>query len=98
MTIKKIKPIHAILVETADGTYTRYSPQNWTERMGESDETVYDCTELEAAFQKFASTYDNEDAGPPYFGGQVWNKTITQDDLTKAYQDGYRQGVNPQML
>jgi len=36
--------------------YTRYSADNWSVRMGESDEPVYDnetIAELEAAFQKW---------------------------------------------
>jgi hypothetical protein len=32
--------------------YTRHSANNWSVRMGESDESEYDCKELEEAFQK----------------------------------------------
>ena len=56
MNIKSTKSTTIHFVETdEDGytLYTRYSADNWTVRMGESDESVYDCDELEAAFQAF---------------------------------------------
>lgn len=41
----------------------------------------------------------NETApAPPFYGPQIYEKTLCHDDIIKAYQDGYRQGVNPQML
>lgn len=33
--------------------YTRRSADNWTVRMGESDEPLYDCAEIEGKFQEF---------------------------------------------
>jgi hypothetical protein len=35
--------------------YTRHSSENWTVTMGESDETVYDCEEMEKLFQEWLS-------------------------------------------
>jgi len=35
--------------------YTRHSSENWTVTMGESDEPVYDCEELEKLFQEWGS-------------------------------------------
>lgn len=32
--------------------YTRHGPNHWTVRMGESDELVYDCKELEQLFSE----------------------------------------------
>jgi len=37
-------------------SYTRYSSDNWYVRMGESDEPVYDCEEIEALFQEYIKT------------------------------------------
>lgn len=47
------QPIICFVVETEDASYTRYSEDCWFERMGESDEPVYDCTELEELFQDY---------------------------------------------
>jgi hypothetical protein len=41
-------------VETDESNYsfyTRYDADNWTKRMGESDEPIFDCEELERQFQ-----------------------------------------------
>ena len=35
--------------------YTRHSSENWTVTMGESDEPIYDCEELEKVFQEWVS-------------------------------------------
>ena len=35
--------------------YTRYSADSWTVTMGESDEQVYDCADLEEAYQLWKS-------------------------------------------
>ena len=44
--------IHFVTTDEEDYyKYTRYSATNWTVRMGESDEPVYDCEELESMFQ-----------------------------------------------
>jgi hypothetical protein len=63
MNIKSVTPQTVHFVET-DGDdlyqYTRYGADNWTVRMGESDEPVYRCEELEAAFQAFLSANDSD--------------------------------------
>lgn len=54
MKIKSVTQGNAYCVKTdEDGwnEYTRYSANNWTVRMGESDESIYETQELEAAFQ-----------------------------------------------
>ena len=33
--------------------YFRYSSDNWERRYGESTEPVYDCKDIEVAYQKF---------------------------------------------
>jgi hypothetical protein len=46
------------VVETDNADFprhTRYGPNSWTVTMGESEEPVYDCAELEAAFQAFTA-------------------------------------------
>lgn len=59
--MKIVKAIRKVIhfVETDEKSYrdhTRYGPDSWTVRMGESDEQVYDCAELEEAFQAFLKT------------------------------------------
>ncbi len=54
MIIKEVVKSTVFLVTTDEDVYneyTRYSATNWTVRMGESDEPVYDCKELEDLFQ-----------------------------------------------
>lgn len=54
MKIKEIRKAEVHFIETDEEDYyryTRYSATNWTVIMGESDEPVYDCEELEAMFQ-----------------------------------------------
>ena len=61
MNIKSVTPQTVHFVETDGGDiyqYTRYGANSWTVRMGESDEQVYDCEELEAAFQAFNHLVD----------------------------------------
>lgn len=61
MRIVSIKPIKAHRVTTDEPDYheyTRYAPDSWTVTMGESDESVYDCAELEKEFQKFLKDKD----------------------------------------
>lgn len=53
--ITEIHEFTAHRVETKDNTYTRYSSMCWTIVMGESEEPVYDCNELEEAYQKYIS-------------------------------------------
>lgn len=59
MTIQEVHPIASHLVVTDEkpwNVYTRYGPDSWMQRMGESYEPVYECAELEAAFQAFIAT------------------------------------------
>lgn len=53
--ITEIREFTAHRVETQDNIYTRYSSMCWTIVMGESEEPVYDCAELEEAYQKCRS-------------------------------------------
>ncbi len=70
-TPKKIKPkefeisitgtreatIHYVATNEEElNSYTRHSATNWTVTMGESEEQVYDCEELEALFQGYIKT------------------------------------------
>jgi hypothetical protein len=68
MKIIEVRQITAHVVETDSKdfpTHTRYGQNSWTVTMGESDEQVYDCAELEAAFQAFiASNAKLNDSGP----------------------------------
>ena len=55
MKIKSIRKIESFRVETDDDElydYTRHSSDCWYVRMGESDEPVYDCEEMEELFQQ----------------------------------------------
>lgn len=55
MKIKKITKseiFHVVTDEAGYYEYIRHSATCWTRTMGESDEPVYDCEELEALFQK----------------------------------------------
>lgn len=58
--ITKIKEFTAHTI-WADEMYTRYSPVLWTVRTGESVEQVYDCDELEEAYQKYKSEINKLD-------------------------------------
>jgi len=54
MEITYLKEFTATIVETDEpeySRYTRYTSDNWTVVMGESEEPVYDCTELERLYQ-----------------------------------------------
>ena len=54
MKITSAKQITAHIVETDSKdcpTHIRYGPNSWTVSMGESYEQVYECAELESAFQ-----------------------------------------------
>lgn len=53
--IEEIREFVSHTVETSENTYTRHSSQCWTIIMGESEEPVYDCEELEKAYQEFIS-------------------------------------------
>lgn len=50
-TIAKAE-VHFVTTDEEDYyEYTRYSSTNWTVRMGESDEPVHNCEEIEGMFQ-----------------------------------------------
>lgn len=53
--IEEIREFVSHTVETDENTYTRHSSQCWTIVMGESEEPVYDCNELEKAYQEYIS-------------------------------------------
>lgn len=53
MKIIAITPVAGLFIETDSGDYTRYGPNSWTETMGESEEPVSDCANLEFAFQEY---------------------------------------------
>lgn len=55
----KIKGHHVETDETDYNQYTRYGPDCWFVTMGESDEPVYDCEEIEALFQAYIQS-DNQ--------------------------------------
>lgn len=47
---------HRVVTDSEDyPNHTRYSAQSWSQEMGESDEVVHDCDELEAEFQRAIS-------------------------------------------
>ena len=53
--IKGIEKSEIYYVTTDDedyNEYIRYSSSSWMVRIGESEEPIYDCDELEKAFQK----------------------------------------------
>lgn len=53
--IEEIREFVSHTVETNENTYTRHSSQCWTIVMGESEEPVYDCNELEKVYQEYIS-------------------------------------------
>lgn len=58
MKIKNITKATIFYVETDEEEYCRYTRHgrdSWTVAMGESDEPVYDCSELEQMFQEWIS-------------------------------------------
>ena len=55
-------------------------------------------SEMDIMRQSLAAAHQHLDAGPPYYGPQVYKKTITQEDLNKAFRDGVRYGDSPTML
>lgn len=46
------REIYQVITDEEYNQYTRYSDNCWTVTIGESDEPVYDCEELEMEFQK----------------------------------------------
>ncbi len=58
MKILSAEPIAGVSIETDEeeyNCYTRYGPDCWFVRMGESDETFYDCEELEELYQQYVN-------------------------------------------
>jgi len=56
MKITKVTKIVCFLIETDEESwneYTRYGADNWTVTMGESDEQLYDCKEIENLYQEW---------------------------------------------
>lgn len=51
--IIKIHDVKGTCVETEGHDYIRYGPDCWYERMGESDEPVYNCEKIEALYQEY---------------------------------------------
>jgi len=55
MKITDVTPIKGVRVTTDEdeyNEYTRYGPDCWYVQMGESDEPVYECQELERLYQE----------------------------------------------
>lgn len=56
MKITEVTKIVCFLVETDDEynyMHTRYGADDWTVRMGESDEPLYNCGEIETLYQEW---------------------------------------------
>jgi hypothetical protein len=53
MRILATSPVTSTFVETDDGDYMRYGPDNWDKRYGDSWEPYYRCEELEKAYQEY---------------------------------------------
>lgn len=51
--IQEIREFKGIRVDTVENSYSRYSEHYWTETIGESEEPVYFCEDLEKAFQEY---------------------------------------------
>lgn len=61
MKLKEVTKAIVFFVETDEDEqnyYTRYSADNWTVRMGESDEPLFYCEEIEKLFQEWLSKND----------------------------------------
>lgn len=66
MNITETRPIAAIGVTTDEdefSEYTRYEADAWYRQMGESDEPVYDCEELEDLYQRYIKNQNEEIRG-----------------------------------
>lgn len=56
MQILEVRDVYAMAVETNENPwnqYTRYGHDAWFVSMGESQEPVYDCEEIERAYQEY---------------------------------------------
>lgn len=60
MQIRDVNEIQGHIVDTDDkpwGQYIRYGYDCWYLSMGESDEPVYNCEELEKTFQEYTTRW-----------------------------------------
>jgi len=55
MKILEVEQVTCFSVETEEEQYIRYGPYCWYVIIGESEEPVYDCEELERLFQEFVN-------------------------------------------
>lgn len=56
MKIKEIREVKTFWVETDESEYCEYQRRSadcWEQPMGESMETLYDCEDIEKAFQDY---------------------------------------------
>ena len=56
MKITEVTKVICFFIETDDEDnymYNRYGVNNWTVRMGESDEPLYNCDEIEKLYQEW---------------------------------------------
>ena len=56
MKITEVTKVICFFIETDDEDnymYNRYDANNWTVRMGESDEPLYNCDEIEKLYQEW---------------------------------------------
>ena len=60
MVIVGIVPVRSISVETDEGDYTRYASDVWYQTMGESEEPLYCCEDLEGLYQVFINNEKKE--------------------------------------
>jgi len=51
--IERVTKITCHFVTTDEETYTRYSENSWSVVMGESEEQVYDCADIEKEYQEY---------------------------------------------
>lgn len=58
MRITETREIKAVGVTTDEAEYTRYGADAWYVTVGESDEPVYDCKEIEILYQKYKGMTD----------------------------------------
>jgi len=61
MKIIEVTRFAGYSVDTDGSIYTRYGPKSWCVIMGESEEPLYNCSEMEELFQKFMLA--NDEAG-----------------------------------
>ena len=67
MKVKQVTEIQSLRVETDEEEcfdYTRYSADSWWVSMGGSEEEVYDCTEIEQAYQDYIAINMQKEVRP----------------------------------